>query len=461
MLPQNHRNNSPHLSTRPWSRGAPFRCAAISAAVCLTVLAPAASATQTPRVESQSSHSTTLIEWNQNTAAQDPGSHQCVPTAISAFEKQNPHWSIDNIEMSLPDLTEKLPLALASAASSPAVTQSNNGYTSMGHLVADDELLPLTKYVQKYHWDTMLGANLLRYMRFTSNGKSYGSGNVYGVPWRVSVFGVFYNKALLAKAKLPIPTSWAQINADLPLLKAAGITPIAYSSGQPTAYNNLHLFYILADEYTPASTSNNFLFHTGPKPSIDVPGYIKAAETMLTWTKDGYFPQGFTGLSGAQSLSLFTSGKAAFLFEGAWYLGNAESGLGANAGIWIPPTTDGAADDGWTIPRYSPYPDAAAAFLNAVIGPQAQACQLKQGNIPVVAPSAMALAAVPPVQRAAVTGADQRLRAQQVVPPLDWATPGLLDQLVASLQELQAGQVTPANMMSQIQSDYDTYWSGQ
>ena len=402
----------------------------------------------------------TLTQWNWNTVADDPGDHAIMPQALKAFEQKYPGWKVTNTEMTLDEQNNKLPLALSTASSSPGVTETNEGYQSMGRLVTDKELLPLNDYVKLYGWNKIGDLNL-QYNSFSTDGKFLGQGDVYGIPWTAAPLGIFYNKALLQKAGGTIPTSWASFTKDLALVKKAGITPMAYGSGQPTVYQPLHMFYEVADAMTPASTSTDFVFHKGAKPSIDVPGYIKAATTIQNWSKQGYFPSGYTGMSGSQALSNFTSGKSAFFIEGEWYISSVQQALKSKAGFWVPPSTTGGPGEGYSIPARSANPDAAAAFIDIGLTPKFQEAVMKEGEVPVVAPSAKVLKKFPAMLQSATTGWQRTVQSHQLVPYLDYATPNYLNQIFASVQELQAGRLTPTAMIQQLQSDYTTYWSSK
>jgi raffinose/stachyose/melibiose transport system substrate-binding protein len=402
----------------------------------------------------------TLTQWNWETVADDPGGHALMPLVIKLFQQQFPKWTVTNREMTLQEQTDSLPLAL-NTSSAPDVTQTNEGFGNMGRLVTDKELLNLAPYNQLYHWSQEVGSAPLQYNSFTADGKEFGQGNVYGVPFSAAPLGIFYNKTLLKKAGATVPTNWSQFFADLPLLKKAGITPMAYASGQPTAYQPVHVFYTLADAFTPASTSINFVFHKGQNPSIDVPGYIKAAQTFQDWSKEGYLSPGYSGLSDNQALNAFTSGRAGFFIEGEWYISSIQSALHNNAGFWEPPSITGGPGEGYSIPTHSANPNAAAAFINVLLGPTVQKADLEQGEVPVVAPKPSVLATFPPMIQAATNGWTAAVKSNQLVPFLDYATPNFLNQEMAAVQELQSGQLTPKAMISQLQSDYQQYWAGK
>jgi raffinose/stachyose/melibiose transport system substrate-binding protein len=403
----------------------------------------------------------TLNEWNWDIPGDDPGESAVLPILIKTLETQYPGVKVVNTSMSLNDQNDKLPLAFAKGSSAPDVSETNEGLQNQGRLVADGELLPLEQYDKVYGWFAKVGSLPLQYNSLPANGKTFGSGNVYGIPETGTVVGIFYNKALIESVGGTVPTTWDQFTSDMALLAKNGKTAMAYAAGQPTAYQPVHMLYTIANHYVSAAAQNAFVFHTDKNASIDTPGFVQAATTMAQWTKDGYFPAGYQGLSDVQALNLFDQGKAGFFLEGDWYSSSVQQALGANAGFWVPPVVTGGPGEGWSIPAKAPDPNAGAALINTLLSPAIQDALLKNGDIPVVTPSASALAAASPTLRAAATGWSNAVHGGGLVPYLDYATPDFLNQEMAGIQELQAGQTTPAAMMASLQSDYTSYWSQQ
>ena len=403
----------------------------------------------------------TLNEWNWDIPGDDPGESAVLPILIKTLETQYPGVKVDNTSMSLNDQNDKLPLAFAKGSSAPDVSETNEGLQNQGRLVADGELLPLGQYDKVYGWFAKVGSLPLQYNSLPANGKTFGSGDVYGIPETGTVVGIFYNKALIESVGGTVPTTWDQFTSDMALLAKNGKTAMAYAAGQPTAYQPVHMLYTIANHYVSAAAQNAFVFHTDKNASIDTPGFVQAATTMAQWTKDGYLPAGYQGLSDVQALNLFDQGKAGFFLEGDWYSSSVQQALGANAGFWVPPVVTGGPGEGWSIPAKAPDPNAGAALINTLLSPAIQDALLKNGDIPVVTPSASALAAASPTLRAAATGWSNAVHGGGLVPYLDYATPDFLNQEMAGIQELQAGQTTPAAMMASLQSDYTSYWSQQ
>ena len=403
----------------------------------------------------------TVQEWNWDIPGDDPGEHAVIPLLIQAMEKQYPKLKVVNTSMSLAEQNDKLPLAFASGSSAPDVSQTNEGLQNQGRLVTDKELLPLAPWDKVYHWFKKVGPLPLQYNSLPPSGKTFGSGAVYGVPETGTVVGIFYNRALIKSVGGTTPTSWNAFTHDMTLLAKAGKVAMSYAAGQPTAYQPVHMLYTIANHYVPASVSNAFVFHRGAHPSIDIPGYVQAAATFQAWTKAGYFPKGYQGLSDTQALNLFDQGKAGFFLEGDWYSSSVQSALGSKAGFWVPPVVTGGPGEGWSIPAKAPNPNEGAAVINTLLSPAIQNALLAHGDIPVTAVSASALAKATPLLQSASTGWSTSVHSGNLVPYLDYATPDFLNQEMASIQELQGGRISPSALMQSLQSDYTAYWSQQ
>lgn len=434
-------------------------CAAAGLAACSSGGTGSSGAHQ-PALLSKSSAGT-VAEWNWDIPGDDPGESAVLPLLIKTVERLYPGLKVSNTSMSLNDQNDKLPLAFASGSSAPDVSQTNEGLQNQGRLVADRELLPLEPYDKLYGWFAKVGPLPLQFNSLPANGKRFGTGNVYGIPETGTVVGIFYNKALITSVGGVVPTTWSQFTSDMALLASHGKVAMSYAAGQPTAYQPVHMLYTIANHYVSAAEQNAFVFHTSPAASIDTPGFVQAATDMLAWTKAGYFPKGYQGLSDVQALNLFDQGKAGFFLEGDWYSGQVSAALGDKAGFWVPPVVTGGPGEGWSIPAKAPNPDAGAAIINVLLSPAIQDALLKNGDIPVIMPGADALAAAPPTLRAAAAGWSAAVHGGSLVPYLDYATPDFLNQEMAGLQELQGGQTTPDALMKSLQADYTTYWSQQ
>jgi raffinose/stachyose/melibiose transport system substrate-binding protein len=450
---------------RTWRTYVPLGAVGLVGAAMVAVFATGAGAaaiasSAAPAVP-PSSTSGTAQEWNWDIAANDPGEHAILPILLNRLKQQFPKLKVVNTSMTLQQQNDKLPLAFASPGSAPTVSQTNEGLENQGRLVNDGELMPLGPYNNLYHWSSKMGTVPLSFNSWPSGNAMFGSGQIYGIPETGTVVGIFYNKAILASVGAKPPTTWSGFTKDLALVAKAGKTAIAYASGQPTAYQPSHVLWMLINQYVPAVQSNAFVSHAGKAPSINTPGNVQAASTFASWTKAGYFSKGYQGLSDVDALNQFDTGKAAFFIEGNWYTSSVQSGLGNKAGFWAPPVVTGGPGEAWSIPTHSSNPNVAAAIINDVLSPTIQNALLKYGDIPVVAPSAKALASASPLLQSAEAVWNSVVKNKSLVPYMDWAYPDFLNQAMAGIQELQAGRTTPSALMSSLQSDYTSYWSSK
>src|SRR5919112_1045005 len=69
------------------------------------------------------------------------------------------------------------------------VVQANNGRADMGAFVAAGELLPLAPWAQAYGWDQRSPDAVRQYVSYTPDGKTFGEGEVYGLPQVGEVVG--------------------------------------------------------------------------------------------------------------------------------------------------------------------------------------------------------------------------------------------------------------------------------
>ncbi len=146
---------------------------------------------------------------------------------------------------------------------------------------------------------------------------AYGkAGNLYGIPLDTHTSVLYYNKDILKQAGLlgadGTPTGITGIdsfNAALKKIKALGFTPLTLSaSGDPaTVWRMFATLYF----------QQNGVFDKGGKialDQLDTAGKTALAQ-MTSWASDGLIP---TNIAYGDSIALFSSGKAAFMFNGNW-----------------------------------------------------------------------------------------------------------------------------------------------
>lgn len=134
----------------------------------------------------------------------------------------------------------------------------------------------------------------------------YYNGQHIGVPYGPDAYAPMYRTDLFRKAGLTPPKTWADLLADLPILKAKfagqGIAPIVFGAGDSSQVS--HLLYL---------TYNSYQINKAGHYALDP----AAATTALTYGLKllSYGPQNISGMSEEAADAAFTSGKAAILLD--------------------------------------------------------------------------------------------------------------------------------------------------
>lgn len=148
-------------------------------------------------------------------------------------------------------------------------------------------------------------------------------GRHYAVPSAGIWENLFVNKAVLMACGVAVPGAdytWEQFLLDCETIKAAGYTPIACS-----LYEVPHYWFEFA------VMNNGTLENQLEVPVVDANGMLAEDEVSGKWIdalndiKDlyqrGYFPANTLRATDAETVSLFGSGKAAFMIDGSWKVG--------------------------------------------------------------------------------------------------------------------------------------------
>lgn len=158
------------------------------------------------------------------------------------------------------------------------------------------------------------------YSRFRKGALDYqrfDDGTLYMVPFEYQLEFFWYNKALLKKAGVAVPTDLDSIPAMCTKLRAAGITPIALD-GQDQwpleRYAAYHPFRTAGPAYIQQ-------LKQGKVQLSDRTGQA-AADWLAKLGSNKCFESGFSSTGYADAQALFTSGKAAMYNIGTWELSN-------------------------------------------------------------------------------------------------------------------------------------------
>lgn len=138
---------------------------------------------------------------------------------------------------------------------------------------------------------------------------------------------VYANTKLLADLRLKVPTTYKELRAMVPKLKAKGVRPILMANKDDWVMQSC-LFSTIAgrmvgDDWIDRALAGEVKFTDKE--------FIKALEFVQTMYKDGVLGRDTIQISYGEAPALFASGKAAFLIDGDWrqnaFLTDPKSGI--------------------------------------------------------------------------------------------------------------------------------------
>jgi len=395
----------------------------------------------------------TLVVWDQEVRG---GQNEQMERLNKAFMEQYPNITIDRVTQSNDDLQATLRLALT-GKDAPDVAQTNNARSQMGQFVAAGQIVPLDDYAQAYGWTDRFSDSVLQNTRYSTDGKIFGEGTLYGLPQVGEVVGVYYSKAKLDELGLEVPKTWADFENQLGTIDQAGETPLML--GNLDQWPALHVFGPVQGAYVEPDTIRDLGFGNEGATWTD-DANLQAASTLQNWAKSGYFNDGFNGADYDATWQAFTKGEGVYLIGGSWLAADIGAAMGEGVGFFAPPPTQagagpvttGATGIPFSITSQAENPDVAAAYINFVTSEDAMAVLAETGNMPVVETAQH----LPDsgLQRDVFSAYDDVVTNGNLVPYLDWATPTMGTTLGQGLQGLMAGELTPEQFADTVEQDY-------
>jgi multiple sugar transport system substrate-binding protein len=317
--------------------------------------------------DGESAGTTTLTFVN----AQDPGTFDKV---IAAFEQANPTIKIKQQAVPFDDLNSTVQSRLGAKDSDIDLYDVDEprlaSFAARGFLEPLDDLRTQAE-----------GKIDPKAMQITTY-----DGKQYAMPRWTSTQLLYFNKDLLAKAKVTAPSSdpqspvtWEQVTTDAQKAKAAG-------ARNGLIFDQVDRYYQL--QPLPASL-NGGPGLTGPEllqPDVANPAWTQA----FTWYHS-IFAQGVApkGINPEQTPGLFAGGDTAFFAGGPWNAAAFDKDKGVDYGVApFPKFAQGkpaTSTDSWStgISPFSEHKDAAKKFLSYMTIDPTGATQTISNNIPV------------------------------------------------------------------------------
>lgn len=305
-------------------------------------------------------------------------------TLIADFEKAYPNIKVKLEQAPSDSDTYRSTLVTQISGGSSSFDVYNGDVVWPAQFGKQSLALPLNSYFDSAYWNTFSKGlvSSLTYQKQT-----------YAVPLFTDNAFLFYRKDLLAKAHLPVPTTWEQLQSEAATLQKDNLVKYGFAA-QFDSYEGLTCDWT---EFA-ADAGASSVSADGSKSTIDSPAAQKALTYMRGLITSGVAPKAITTFQEQQSETLFTSGQVAFLRN--WTYAYADSNTPGTSkvvgkvGVTNLPTFQGQTGPGYSVTGgwnlyinpHSKNIAADVAFLKWMTGTQAQTIIAEQGGeIPTVA----------------------------------------------------------------------------
>ncbi len=380
---------------------------------------------------------------------------QLVQRRADAFSAAHPGIAINLTVRDFGSYPAQLKLALASDTP-PDVVIGNLGWSLDGPLIKAGLLRPLDAWAARYGWDNRFPDAARSQMRFTTDGRQFGRGAIFGIPYAADVIGWFYNVRKLAALGVSVPATLAELESSLETAKRAGEVPIML--GNKAQWPGLHLFYLVSADLASDREINGIVF--GDRAiQWTAPGFVQSVRKLADWNARGYIGAGANGLSPADALAKFAQGSGVFLPAGSWNVAELSAAMGDNVAFFLTPPlragdprrATGSVGYGWHVTAASRQPDLAAEFIDYMTRDEFAIELVAGGDI-----SPLDLGERAPELPSRLAG-DAYAAWQSVVsngtllPYLEFAAPNGAEVLYPTMQTMIAGRETPEEGLARIE----------
>jgi multiple sugar transport system substrate-binding protein len=226
------------------------------------------------------------------------GANDARTVLINAFEKQYPGIKVSLVSASTDTDTNRATLATQIAGGAgPDVFMGDVIWPAQfgAHQLA----LPLSQYLPASYFS--------QFATGLAAGATY-KGAVYGSPLFEDQGFLYYRKDLLAKDKLPVPTTWEQLETDAKAVLAKGQTKYGFV-WEGDSYEGLTCNFMeyLTDAGGTATNSGY------TQATLNSAAALKAVTFMRSLITSGVSPAATTTFQEPQAMNTFGSGQAVFL----------------------------------------------------------------------------------------------------------------------------------------------------
>jgi raffinose/stachyose/melibiose transport system substrate-binding protein len=393
------------------------------------------------------------------------GPREALKELTSQFEEKYPNVTV---KLSFRDTASwfKQAKLVAAGDKPPDVFAGNQGYQVDGELVKAGLIKSLDEYAKAYGWDESYTPETLQQFMWSEDGSTFGEGTLWGVAQTGQSVGVFANLAKFREAGVDPESleTFEDFEAALATLreKLPADEPVI-ALGNRDQYGAIHMWGGVQGAYQPAQDMRDWIFHKDGA-TFDTPGNLESLKKIKEWADNGYFGKGdsFNSRGDAEAAIAFGKGEGAMMIGGNWNAATAKDGLGDDAGFFnMPPGESGkaVAIGSASLPMHisskSEQPDLAAAYLDAITGPDAGQALVDTQQVPAATDGTAE--PTDPFGQAVQAGWDQLVEDGGLTLYPDWSSPTMLQTMGQSFQEMLAGRIPPEEVIQRTQEDWDEY----
>ena len=190
-------------------------------------------------------------------------------------------------------------------------------------------------------------------------------------------------------------------------------------------------------------------------------GNKKAAETLETWAKNGYFNEGFNGLDYDSVWQSFSKKEGVFLIAGSWLAPDLQAAMKDDVKFMLPPMsknmdkvqTTGGTGLPFTISSKAKDKNVAAAYIDFITNKDAMKILAETGNVP-INDTASYVGNKTDVTADVLTAFEELTTKGNVLPYMNYASPTMDKDLGAALQRLLAGESNPDKFIETMEGHY-------
>ncbi len=374
----------------------------------------------------------------------------------AAFMKKYPKITVKRQTVA-GDLTSTLKLKI-SDPSGPDIVPANQGWAGVGALSAAGLLLNLDPYAKAYGWDKRFPHSLIQQHMATTDGKSFGSGSVFGVPVNQGAFvTVFYNRALMSQLGLQVPKSYQDFEDSMATAKAKGVVPMEMGLQDQAATASL---LALNDALGDAGSIRDLVYGLNDT-TVEQTGMTKAAKAFQGWADKGYFPSGYQGTTIADAATNFVKGTGLYFIYYTGYLPGSLDDVN-KFGTFIMPNTAGTAApvtgssaQNFSVASNSKSKDASALYLDFISAEENGQISIDVDNSPII--GQWPADTDSPMLNDTLAVLNQADKTDGYLPYFDWSTPTMLTTMASNQSLLAADKMTPADYTKALQADYEKF----